>query len=69
MIDFDAVQRLNVQDGDLLVVVPPDSDQHDMEQLCNALYVQMPGRKVIIIRGPVQQLDVEAMSNLGWYRA
>ena len=30
MIDFDAVQRLNVQDGDLLVV-PPNSDQHDME--------------------------------------
>ena len=68
MIDFDAVQRLNVQDGDLLVV-PPDSDQHDMELLINALYVQMPGRKVIIIRGPVQQLDVGDMNKLGWYRA
>lgn len=68
MIDFDAVQRLNVQDGDLLVV-PPNSDQHDMELLINALYVQMPGRKVIIIRGPVQQLDVGAMNKLGWYRA
>jgi hypothetical protein len=68
MIDFDAVQRLNVQDGDLLVV-PPDSDQHDMELLINALYVQMPGRKVILIRGPVQQLDVGDMNKLGWYRA
>jgi hypothetical protein len=68
MIDFDAVQRLNVQDGDLLVV-PPDSDSHDMELLINALYVQMPGRKVIIIRGPVQQLDVGDMNKLGWYRA
>lgn len=68
MIDFDAVQRLKVQDGDLLVV-PPDSDQHDMELLCDALYVQMPGRNVIIIRGPVQQLDVDAMNKLGWYRA
>lgn len=68
MIDFDAVQRLNVQDGDLLVV-PPNSDQHDMELLINALYVQMPGRKVIIIRGPVQQLDVGDMNKLGWYRA
>jgi len=68
MIDFDAVQRLNVQDGDLLVV-PPDSDQHDMELLINALYVQMPGRKVILIRGPVQQLDVGDMNELGWYRA
>lgn len=68
MIDFDAVQRLNVQDGDLLVV-PPDSDQHDMELLINALYVLMPGRKVIIIRGPVQQLDVGDMNKLGWYRA
>jgi len=68
MIDFDAVQRLNVQDGDLLVV-PEDSDQHDMEQLCDALYVQMPARKVIIIRGPVQQLDIADMNKLGWYRA
>ena len=68
MIDFDAVQRLNVQDGDLLVV-PQNSDQHDMELLINALYVQMPGRKVIIIRGPVQQLDVGDMNKLGWYRA
>ena len=68
MIDIDAVKRLNVQDGDLLVV-PPDSDQHDMELLINALYVLVPGRKVIIIRGPVQQLDVGDMNKLGWYRA
>ena len=68
MIDFEAVQRLNVQDGDLLVV-PPDSDSHDMELLINALYVQMQGRKVIIIRRPVQQLDVGDMNKLGWYRA
>ena len=68
MIDIDAVKRLNVQDGDLLVV-PPDSDQHDMELLINALYVLMPARKVIIIRGPVQQLDVGDMNKLGWYRA
>jgi hypothetical protein len=68
MIDIDAIQRLNVQDGDLLVV-PPDSDHHDMELLINALYVQMPSRKVIIIRGPVQQMDVGDMNMLGWYRA
>lgn len=68
MIDIDAVKRLNVQDGDLLVV-PPDSDQYDMELLINALYVLMPARKVIIIRGPVQQLDVGDMNKLGWYRA
>ncbi|WP_448647193.1 hypothetical protein [Pseudomonas mohnii] len=67
MINFDTIQRLNVQDGDLLVV-PPDSDHHDMELLINALYVQMPGRKVIIIRGPVQHLDVGDMNKLGWYR-
>jgi len=68
MIDIDAVKRLNVQDGDLLVV-PEDSDSHDMELLINALYVLMPARKVIIIRGPVQQLDVGDMNKLGWYRA
>lgn len=68
MIDIDAVKRLNVQDGDLLVV-PEDSDSHDMELLINALYLLMPARKVIIIRGPVQQLDVGDMNKLGWYRA
>lgn len=68
MIDLDVVQRLNVKDGDLLVV-PQDTDQQDMELLCDALYVLMPGCKVIIVRGPVQQLDVGAMNKLGWYRA
>jgi hypothetical protein len=68
MIDIDAVKRLNVQDGDLLVV-PEDSDSHDMELLINALYLLMPARNVIIIRGPVQQLDVGDMNKLGWYRA
>jgi len=68
MIDFDAVQRLNVQDGDLLVV-PENSDQQDMVQLRDALRIQNPQRKVIIIRGPIQQMDVGDMNQLGWYRA
>lgn len=68
MIDLDAVQRLNVKDGDLLVV-PANTDQHDMELLCDALYVLIPGCKVVIIRGPVHQLDVDNMNKLGWYRA
>lgn len=68
MIDFDAVQRLNVQDGDLLVV-PENSDQQDMVQLRDALCIQNPQRKVIIIRGPIQHMDVGAMNQLGWYRA
>ncbi|WP_285354643.1 hypothetical protein [Pseudomonas sp. lyk4-R2A-10] len=68
MIDFDAVQRLNVQDGDLLVV-PENSDQQDMVQLRDALRIQNPQRKVIIIRGPIRQMDVGDMNQLGWYRA
>jgi len=68
VIDFDAVQRLNVQDGDLLVV-PENSDQQDMVQLRDALRIQNPQRKVIIIRGPIQQMDVGDMNQLGWYRA
>lgn len=68
MIDFDAVQRLNVQDGDLLVV-PEDSDQQDMVQLRDALQIQNPQRKVIIIRGPIQHMHVSDMNQLGWYRA
>ena len=68
MIDFDAVQRLNVQDGDLLVVLE-DSDQQDMVQLRDALRIQNPQRKVIIIRGPIQHMDTGEMNQLGWYRA
>lgn len=68
MIDFDAVQRLNVQAGDLLVV-PENSDQQDMKQLRDALRTQDPQRKVIIIRGPIQHMDIGDMNQLGWYRA
>ena len=68
MIDFDAVQRLNVQDGDLLVV-PEHSDQQDMVQLRDALRIQNPQRKVSIIRGPIQHMDVGDMTQLGWSRA
>lgn len=68
MIDLEGVQRLNVQDGELLVV-PENTDQHDLELLCDALYVLIPGCKIIIVRGPVQQLDVGAMNKLGWHRA
>jgi len=68
MIDLDKVQRLNVQDGDLLVV-PEDTETHGMELLSEALQYLMPGCKVIIVRGPVQQLDVGSMNKLGWYRA
>lgn len=68
MIDVEKVQRLNVQDGDLLVV-PENTETHGMELLSEALQYLMPGCKVIIVRGPVQQLDVGSMNKLGWYRA
>lgn len=68
MIDLEAVQRLNVLDRDLLVV-PEDSDHQDMVELRDALLIQDPQRKVIIIRGPIQHMDVGDMNQLGWYRA
>jgi len=68
MIDIDQVRRLNVQDGELLVV-PENTEQQGMELLSEALHFLMPGCRVIIVRGPVQQLDVGAMNKLGWYRA
>lgn len=68
MIDIDQVRRLNVQDGDLLVV-PENTECDGMELLSEALQFLMPGCRVIIVRGPVQQLDVSAMNKLGWYRA
>jgi hypothetical protein len=68
MIDLDAVLKLNVQDGDLLVV-PENSEDEGMQQLCEALRYLIPDGKVIIVRGPIEQLDVGDMNKLGWYRA
>lgn len=68
MIDLEAVRRLNIQDGDLLVV-PEYTEVEGMQQLAEALRYLMPDSKVIIVRGPLDQLDVAAMNELGWYRA
>jgi hypothetical protein len=68
MIDIDQVRRLNVQDGDLLVV-PENSEDEGMQQLCEALRYLIPDGKVIIVRGPIEQLDVGDMNKLGWYHA
>jgi len=67
MIDFKAVQKLRVQDGDLLVV-PESTEQEDMEVLAEALQI-MNGCRAVIVRGPITQLDTEYMKKLGWYRA
>ena len=67
MIDFEAVQKLRVQDGDLLVV-PESTEQDDMQVLAEAIQL-MNGAMAVIVRGPIKQLDTEAMNKLGWYRA
>ncbi|WP_285351926.1 hypothetical protein [Pseudomonas sp. ME-P-057] len=68
MIDFDAVRKLKLEDGDLLVV--PESTEHeDMRELAEALRLLAPGCKFVIVRGPLTQLDTCAMSSLGWHRA
>ncbi|MBH3400769.1 hypothetical protein I5S60_14450 [Pseudomonas fluorescens] len=67
MIDFEAVQKLRVQDGDLLVV-PESTEQDDMQVLAEAIQL-MNGARAVIVRGPIKQLDTEAMNKLGWYRA
>ncbi len=68
MIDLSSVRKLRVQDGDLLVV-PENTEAEGIQQLIEALRYLMPDSKVIIVRGPVKQLDVGAMNQLGWYRA
>ncbi|MFP7634282.1 hypothetical protein ACLIMJ_25125 [Pseudomonas veronii] len=67
MIDFEAVQKLRVQDGDLLVV-PESTEQDDMALLAECLQL-MNGARAVIVRGPIKQLDTAAMNKLGWYRA
>ena len=68
MIDLDQVRKLNVQDGDLLVV-PENTEQEDMQVLLDALLFMTPSCQVVIVRGPMEQLDVGQMNKLGWYRA
>ena len=67
MIDFKAVQKLRVQDGDLLVV-PESTEQEDMVRLAKCIQL-MNNARAVIVRGPVEQLDAAAMNKLGWYRA
>lgn len=67
MIDFDAIKKLRVQDGDLLVV-PESTEQDDMQLLGEAIQM-MNGARAVIVRGPIKQFDTAAMNKLGWYRA
>ena len=67
MIEFEAVQKLRVQDGDLLVV-PESTEQDDMRELGEALHL-MNRCRCVIVRGPITHLDSEVMNKLGWYRA
>ncbi|NNA66210.1 hypothetical protein [Pseudomonas gessardii] len=67
MIDFEALQKLRVQDGDLLVV-PESTEDDDMQLLAESIQL-MNGARAVIVRGPLQQLDATAMNKLGWYRA
>lgn len=67
MIDFEVLQKLRVQDGDLLVV-PESTEQDDMQLLAEAIQL-MNGARAVIVRGPIKQLDFAAMNKLGWYRA
>lgn len=67
MIDFEAVQKLRVQDGDLLVV-PESTEQDDMQVLAEAIQL-MSGARAVIVRGPLTLLDDATMNKLGWYRA
>jgi hypothetical protein len=68
MIDLEAVHKLRVEDGDVLVV-PESAKAEDMELLAEALQFVDPGCRAIVIRGPLEHLDVSAMNKLGWYRA
>ena len=67
MIDFKAVKKLRVQDGDLLVV-PESTEQDDMLRLAECIQL-MNGARAVIVRGPIKLLDTAAMNTLGWYRA
>ena len=67
MIDFDALETLRVQDGDVLVV-PESTGYDDMQLLAESIQI-MNGARAVVVRGPIKQLDTAAMNELGWYRA
>ncbi|WP_439856417.1 hypothetical protein [Pseudomonas yamanorum] len=67
MIDFDALEKLRVQDGDVLVV--PQSTEHDDMQLLAESIQIMNGARAVVVRGPIKQLDTASMNQHGWYRA
>ena len=67
MIDFEALQKLQVQDGDLLVV-QESTEQSDMELLAESIQI-MNGARAVIVRGPIKLLDTASINKLGWYRA
>ncbi len=67
-LDLDAVRKLNVQPGDMLLV-PEDVDLESMEELANALRKVNRRGKVLIIRGlDMQKLPETEMNAAGWYR-
>lgn len=49
MIDFDALEKLRVQDGDVLVV--PQSTEHDDMQLLAESIQIMNGARAVVVRG------------------
>ena len=67
MIDFDALEKLRVQDGDVLVV-PQSTGHDDMQLLAESIQI-MNGARAVVVRGPIKQLDTAGMNKLGWYRA
>lgn len=67
MIDFDALETLRVQDGDVLVV-PESTGYDDMQLLAESIQI-MNGARAVVVRGPIKHLDTAAMNKLGWYRA
>ena len=67
MIDFDALETLRAQDGDVLVV-PESTGYDDMQLLAESIQI-MNGARAVVVRGPIKQLDTAAMNELGWYRA
>lgn len=66
MIDFEAVKKLRVRDGDLLVV-PESTEQDDMLRLAECIQL-MNNARAVIVRGPIKKLDAATMNKLGWYR-
>ncbi|PBK04011.1 hypothetical protein CNQ84_11705 [Pseudomonas abyssi] len=65
---LDAIRKLKIEDGDVLVL-PQDVSPSDINQFMDTLReLVSPPQRVLVIGGPIDKLSEADMNAAGWYR-